>query len=85
MRQSILRRSVSGLVAGAFLHEERDEIANPAAFEPGVLLADESADVRRRGARKLVNQSTLDIRQQHLFAHLNNFRHNDRVANGVVS
>jgi hypothetical protein len=37
-------RGVFEFTAGAFLHEQRYEIADPAGFEPGVLFADEGVD-----------------------------------------
>ena len=48
--------------AGAFLHEKRYEVADPAGFEPGMLFADEGVDNHGRDVGKFVNQSSLDIR-----------------------
>jgi hypothetical protein len=48
--------------ARAFLHEKWYEIAYSAGCEPGVLRADEGVDNQGRRGRKLVNQSSLDIR-----------------------
>ena len=56
------RRLVLELATGAFLHQQRYEIADPAGLEPGVLFADEGIDSRGRNARELVNQSSLDVR-----------------------
>jgi hypothetical protein len=47
---------------GAFLHQQRYEIADLAGLEPGVLFANEGVDNRGRNATKLVNQSSLDVR-----------------------
>ena len=47
-------RGVFEFAAGAFLHEQRYEIADPAGFEPGVLFADEGVDNHGRDIRKLV-------------------------------
>jgi hypothetical protein len=45
---------------GAFLHQQRYEIADLAGLEPGVLFADEGLDRPGRNVRKLVNPSLLD-------------------------
>jgi hypothetical protein len=54
--------SVFKVAAGAFLHEQRYKVADSAAFEPGVLGADEGVDNQGRNERKLVKQSSLDFR-----------------------
>jgi hypothetical protein len=57
-----LIRSVFEFAAGAFLHQQRYEIADLAGLEPGVLFADERVDRHGSNRRKLVNQSALDVR-----------------------
>ncbi len=71
--------------AGALFHEKRYKIADPAAFEPGMLLANEGSDGHRRHLRELVDQSSHDIGEQRLFADASNAAHKYRVANGVFS